>query len=414
MAATRSRELFTLTVLVVALGVAVGSASVFGVSMALGAFLAGMVVGRSDFSLRAAAEALPMQDAFAVLFFVSVGMLFDPKFLLESPGLVAATLAIVMLGKPLSACAIAIVLGYPWRVALAVSVALAQIGEFSFILAALANDLEILPPAGASAIIAVAIVSISLNPLLYRMLDPLEAWAARRGWIGGPIAASLPGLKTDVQESDVPEAAAPHRAVVVGYGPIGHTLCQLLQSNEIVPQVIEMNLETVKRLRSRGLGAVYGDASHRETLKAAGVATAESLMLTASNMRHVPEVIRLARELNPDIHILARAAYMRESPNLYKAGADYVFADEGEVALAMTESVLRELGAIPDQIDRQRERIRRDLFDAPTPMTDETSSAEELQNEPQASKEISPVAGRPPEGPSAREEVQPIENDDRA
>ena len=422
MAATRSRELFTLTVLVVALGVAVGSASVFGVSMALGAFLAGMVVGRSDFSLRAAAEALPMQDAFAVLFFVSVGMLFDPSFLLESPGLAAATLGIVMLGKPIAACTIAIVLGYPWRVALSVAVALAQIGEFSFILAALANDLGVLPPAGASAIIAVAIVSISLNPLLYRLLDPLETWAARRGWIGGPIAARLPGGSgvqggykggelADEHAESVPEAAAPHRAVVVGYGPIGHTLCQLLQSNEIEPKVIEMNLETVKRLRSRGLGAVYGDASHRETLKAAGVATAESLMLTASNMRHVPEVIRLARELNPDIHILARAAYMRESPALYKAGADYVFADEGEVALAMTESVLQELGAIPDQIDRQRERIRRDLFNTPAPLADESH----LSDSPQSSDaqredlrtriESMDDADRPPEA----EDDEPLE-----
>jgi CPA2 family monovalent cation:H+ antiporter-2 len=399
-AATRSRELFTLTVLVVALGVAVGSASIFGVSMALGAFLAGMVVGRSDFSLRAAAEALPMQDAFAVLFFVSVGMLFDPRFLLESPGLVAATLAIVMIGNPLAACAIAVVLGYPWRVALAVAVALAQIGEFSFILAALGNELKILPPEAASAIIAVAIVSISLNPLLYRLLDPLEAWAARRGWIGGPLTAHLPqgGASTAKPENDVPEAAAAHRAVVVGYGPIGHTLCQLLRSNEIEPTVVEMNLETVKRLRGSGLAAVYGDASHRETLRAAGVADAESLMLTASNMRNAPEVIRQARELNPDIHLLVRAAYMRESPALYKAGADHVFADEGEVALAMTESILEELGAIPDQIDRQRDRIRRDLFDAPTPLAEEPPMDEKVEQslpesalpDPDTSEEITP------------------------
>jgi monovalent cation:H+ antiporter-2, CPA2 family len=332
-----------------------------------------------------------------VLFFVSVGMLFDPRFLLASPGLVAATLAIVMLGKPLAACGIAILLGYPWRVALAVSVALAQIGEFSFILAALSNELEIMPREGTSAIIAAAIVSISLNPLLYRLLDPLEAWAARRGWIGGPLAARRPDITNTPPAGDeeIPAEAAPHRAVVVGYGPIGHTLCQLLQSNEIEPTVVEMNHDTVKRLWSRGLAAVYGDASHRETLAAAGVAEAESLMLTASNMRHVPEVIRLAREMNPDIHILARAAYMRESPALYHAGADHVFADEGEVALAMTESVLGELGAISDQIDRQRERIRRDLFDAPTPLADEPQVVEE-SNEGLPAGTDSPVKLPPP------------------
>src|SRR5262249_33760717 len=179
-AATRSRELFTLTVLVVALGIAVGSAELFGASLALGAFLAGMVVGRSDFSLRAATEALPMRDAFAVLFFVSVGMLFDPRYLLEAPGPVAATLGIVLLGKPLAALAIVRFLGYPFKVALAVgvalavAVALAQVGEFSFILAAVGTGLGVLPAAATNALVATAIVSISVNPLLYRLVDPLE------------------------------------------------------------------------------------------------------------------------------------------------------------------------------------------------------------------------------------------------
>jgi CPA2 family monovalent cation:H+ antiporter-2 len=180
MDATGSRELFTLAVLVVALGIAVGSATLFGVSMALGAFLAGMVVGRSDFSLRAASEALPMRDAFAVLFFVSAGMLFDPRSLLEAPAMAAATFAIIVLAKPLAALGIALGLGYPPKVALAVAVALAQIGEFSFILAALGKGLGLLPDAATNALVAAAIVSIALNPLLYRLVDPVEAWAARR------------------------------------------------------------------------------------------------------------------------------------------------------------------------------------------------------------------------------------------
>jgi CPA2 family monovalent cation:H+ antiporter-2 len=174
---TRSRELFTLTVLVIALGIAVGSALIFSVSMALGAFLAGMVVGRSDYSLRAASEALPMRDAFAVLFFVSVGMLFDPRFLLASPGLVAATLAIVMLGKPLAACGIAILLGYPWRIAMAVAVALAQIGEFSFILVTMGSAFHILPDVARDLVVAGALISILLNTPAFALLD---RWITRR------------------------------------------------------------------------------------------------------------------------------------------------------------------------------------------------------------------------------------------
>jgi len=178
-AATHSRELFTLTVLVTALGVAVGSATLFGVSMALGAFLAGMVVGQSEFSSRAAAEALPMRDAFAVLFFVSVGMLFRPADLFETPGVVVATLGIVLVGKPLAAVAIVLGLRYPPRVAVAVAAALAQIGEFSFILAALGRSLGVLPAEASNALVVAAIVSISINPVLYRLTDAVEAAACR-------------------------------------------------------------------------------------------------------------------------------------------------------------------------------------------------------------------------------------------
>ncbi|HEY5310886.1 MAG TPA: cation:proton antiporter [Pirellulales bacterium] len=167
-AATDSRELFTLSVLVLALGIAVGAARVFGVSIALGAFLAGMAVGRSKFAARAASEALPMRDAFAVLFFVSVGMLLKPDSLLEMPWLVAGTSAIILLGKPLTALAIAVLLGQPWRVGLTIAVALAQVGEFSFILATFAKSLGILPESALNAIVSAAMISISLNPLLFR------------------------------------------------------------------------------------------------------------------------------------------------------------------------------------------------------------------------------------------------------
>lgn len=364
-AATRSRELFTLTVLVVALGIAVGSAKLFGVSMALGAFLAGMIVGRSEFSLRAATDALPMRDAFAVLFFVSVGMLFDPQSLLSSPTIILVTLAIVLIGKPLAAMGIVLWLGYPVRSALAVSVALAQIGEFSFILAALGKELGILDATASNALVVASIVSISLNPLLYRWVRPCESWLMQRPRLWSWLNARVPQtVKTGAAVSgDVaPTDAASHRAVVVGYGPVGRTLTRLLRGNAIETTIVEMNLTTVRQLREEGINALYGDATHPDTLKSAGVDRAATLVLSVAGVQGGEEVIRLARELNPRIRVLVRSAYLREAATLRQAGATAVFSGEGEVALAMTESMLRELGATPDQIDRERERVRADLF----------------------------------------------------
>src|SRR5262245_54505736 len=314
-AATHSRELFTLTVLVLALGIAVGSATLFGVSMALGAFLAGMVVGRSDFSLRAASEALPMRDAFAVLFFVAVGMLLNPRHLMEAPGLVVTTLGIILLGKPLAALGIVLLLRYPLRVALAVAVALAQIGEFSFILAILGKELGLLPDTAMHTVVATAIISITLNPLLYRRIDPVAAWLTTHTHTLLPPEAALIPDRT-------PAASPRHRAVVVGYGPVGQTVTRLLQDNNIAPTIIELNRDAVRRLHEAGVSAVYGDASHREILQGAGVGSAGSLILSAAGLHASTEVIRLARGLNPAIRILARAAYVRESPGLRQAGAE--------------------------------------------------------------------------------------------
>lgn len=358
-AATGSRELFTLGVLALALGIAVGSAKLFGVSMALGAFLAGLVVARSEFSLRAATEALPMRDAFAVLFFVSVGMLFDLKTLADSPVLVLVTLAIVMIGKPVAALVIVILLRYPVRVALAVAVVLAQIGEFSFILATMGFQLKILPPEAANILVAASIVSITVNPMLYRAVGTMEEWIARWptlwGWLRKWAASSL--------DPNVPEATSAHRrAVVIGYGPVGQTVARLLRDNGIEPTVVEMNLETVQRLRLGGLAAVYGDASRAETMIEAGTPRADVLILSASNLNAGAEIIRLARSLNPSIRILVRTAYLREAVRLRTVGADGVFSGEGEVALAMTEFILDQFNATPEQIERERERVREELF----------------------------------------------------
>ena len=345
-AATRSRELFTLAVLVIALGIAVGSARLYGVSMALGAFLAGTVVGRSDFGLRAATEALPMRDAFAVLFFVSVGMLFDPSSLLDAPWLLAATLGIVLVAKPLTVWASVLLAGHPLSEAVAVAVSLAQIGEFSFILAALGRQLGVLPEEAVNTLVAAAITSITLNPLLYRLIGPIERRLAGR-W------------KADARVHDeAPLDDAPrHRAIVVGYGPVGQTVTQLLLDNGIEPTVVELNLETVRRLKAFDVRAIYGDAVRPEILVEAGITAAENLILTSGSSHTDEEIVRSAKELNPQVKILARSQYVRELPKLRRAGAEDVFAAEGEVALAFTVRILERLGASGEQIDRERERV---------------------------------------------------------
>jgi CPA2 family monovalent cation:H+ antiporter-2 len=368
-AKTRSRELFTLTVLVVALGIAVGAARIFDVSMALGAFLAGMVVGRSDFSSRAASEALPMRDAFAVLFFVSVGMLFDPRCLFDSPGLIAATVGIVVVGKSLAAFVIVWLQRYPVRVALAAAVALAQIGEFSFILAdvAKADELKVISQVQFNALIAAAIISISINPILYRLVDWLEHHAKRSPrlwhWLNARTQMSLVSVPDGADET--PEKTNQGAAVVVGYGPVGRTLVRLLQENGIEPTIIELNLETVRSLRAEGIRAVYGDSTHKETQLEAGMDHANFVILSASNLKNSQEVIRVAHECNPRVKVFARTSYLKEIPALTKAGADVVFTGEGEVAMTMTEFILRQLGASGEQIDRERDRIRAELFGSP-------------------------------------------------
>jgi CPA2 family monovalent cation:H+ antiporter-2 len=344
-AATRSRELFTLAVLVIVLGIAVGSAEVFGVSMALGAFLAGMVVGRSEFSLRAASEALPMRDAFAVLFFVSVGMIFDPRTLLQAPGALAAALAIVLVAKPVAALAIVLFLGHPLRVALPVAIALAQIGEFSFILAGLGRQLGALPDSAVDTLVAAAIVSITLNPILYRLVDPLDRLLRRTGPHG------------DVIPDDSPDESRSHRAVIVGYGPVGQTVAQLLLDNEIEPTVIELNLDTVRRLKAFGVRAIYGDASRPETLAEAGIAGARHLILTSASGTIDEEIVRRAKEIDPSVHILARSQYVRQMEQLRRAGAEDVYSAEGEVALAFTARILERLGATAEQLDQERQRV---------------------------------------------------------
>src|SRR5262245_41650062 len=318
-AGTHSRELFTLTVLVIALGIALGSAMVFDVSMALGAFLAGLVVGRSDYSLRAASEALPLRDAFAVLFFVSVGMLLRPAAVLEEPWLVAGTLGVVMIGKPFVAFLITWLMRHPLATSLSVAVALAQIGEFSFMLSRVGTDLQLLDAGANNALVAAAILSIVLNPLLYRGVRPLDRWLAARPSLRRLLDRSRP---PDLERRPA-RAGAAHRAIVVGYGPTGRTVTRLLRENGLEPMVVDLNLNTVRELREQGVGAVYGDAAHRDTLAEAGAENADSVILTSGEM-DAREAIRNAKELNPAIHVLARAVYLRDVPALRHLGAEEI------------------------------------------------------------------------------------------
>jgi len=365
---TRSRELFTLTVLVIALGIAVGSALLFGVSMALGAFLAGMIVGRSDYSQRAASDALPMRDAFAVLFFVSVGMLLDPGALAASPALVAAALGIVLVGKPVVAFLLVWWMRYPFRSALTVGVALAQIGEFSFILATLGRDLGVLTAEATNVLVATSIVSIVLNPMAYRTIRPIERRLRLRAglWARLNRTADVPAdLQAEAPRSELPRDPA-HRAIVVGYGPTGRTVVRLLRDNGFSPTVIELNMDAVRTMREEGIEAIYGDATRPDTLDAAGIASSGILILGSAGMAHSAEVIRTARARNPQIRVLARGSYLRDIPTLKAAGADRVYSGEGEIALAFIEDLLDRLGATAEQIDRERARAHAELFASPS------------------------------------------------
>ncbi len=294
---TRVRELFTLAVLVLAVGIAVGSAEVFGVSMALGAFLAGLAVGRSEFAARAAGDAVPMRDAFAVLFFVSVGMLFDPRSILEVPLLILVVLAVVIVGKPLAALATVRLLGVPLSTAAPVGAAFSQVGEFSFILGTVARQLGLLGDAGWNALVASSIVSICVNPVIYRWVRTRSAPVPRPASTG--VAA--------------PPAVDPRRCVLVGYGPVGRIVHRLLTDRGAAVTVVDLNLDTVRLLKARGQPALHGDVLRPGTLEDAGIANAGSLILSA-NLEDTAEVIRQARRLNPALRVLARCTHLREAP----------------------------------------------------------------------------------------------------
>ena len=319
---TRSRELFTLAVLVLAVGIAVGSARLFGVSMALGAFLAGLAVGRSEFGARAAGDAVPMRDAFAVLFFVSVGMLFDPRSVVQTPLVIGVVLFVVVIGKPVAAMLTVRLLGRPFATAVPVGAAFSQVGEFSFILGTVARQLGLLSDAGWNALVAASIISIALNPTIYR-------WARR---ISSSVPTSTPAARACVRPVE------PNRCILVGYGPVGRIVHRLLTDRGTSVTVIDLNLDTVRNMKAEGVTALYGDVLRSGTLEEAGIATAGSLILSA-DVEDAAEIIRQARILNPELRVLARCTHLRDAPALTRAGASVVAAGEAEVGVALVEAV---------------------------------------------------------------------------
>jgi CPA2 family monovalent cation:H+ antiporter-2 len=358
----RSRELFTLTVLALAMAIATGSAYVFGASMALGAFLAGMVVGQSPLSQQAAADALPMRDAFAVLFFVSVGMMLDPRLLLTQPGLVLATLGVVLVVKPLAAIAVVAALGYSARTALTVALGLAQIGEFSFILADLATAHALLPPEARGILVAVAIVSITINPMLIRQLDAMESGLRRRPALWRLLNARAERHRDAINATVAADVAGLRSlAVVVGFGPVGQAVDRLLRDAGLETVVIDLNVDVVQQVTGAGRRAVYGDATNAAVLTAAGVARASHLLITLPHSVNRRPLIAAAREANPGLRILVRARYLREREDLEQAGATAAVFEEAEAAIALGRRVLEDIGAEEATIDREAARIRREL-----------------------------------------------------
>ena len=340
---TGSRELFTLCVVAAAVSIAFGSTALFGVSFALGAFFAGMVMRESEFSHRAAEESLPLRDAFAVLFFVSVGMLFDPWVLLERPLQVLGVVAIIMVGKSLAAAALVLAFRYPLNTALTVSASLAQIGEFSFILVGLGASLGLLPPEGQSLVLAGALISIALNPAAFYFAEPMQRWILARSALARKLEMRddpMAELPTHTEQKYLAQ-----QVVLVGYGRVGRRIAAAMQAHHIPFVVAEQNRETVEKLRAEGVAAVYGDAAEPATLIQAHIARARMLVIATPDSLNVRQMISVARALNPQIETAVRTHSETEARLLNEEQAGRVFLGEQELAQAMARHVVERTAA---------------------------------------------------------------------
>jgi CPA2 family monovalent cation:H+ antiporter-2 len=338
-----SRELFTLCTIAAAVSIAYGATKLFGVSFALGAFFAGMVLRESEFSHRAAEESLPLRDAFAVLFFVSVGMLFDPMVLLDAPLKVVAVTLVIVLGKSLAALLVVLVLRYPLHTALTVSASLAQIGEFSFILVSLGGGLGVLPPEAQSLVVAGAIFSIALNPLLFKLAEPLQQWLLRKSQLARDLNARQDELAELPMETEARYLA--RQVVLVGYGRVGRQIAQALRASQVPYVVADQNREIVEQLRAEGVPAVAGDAAAAEVLVQAHIANARLLVIATPDTLGVRQMARNARLLNLGIEVVVRSHNEAEAQLLESELSGKVFLGERELARAMTDYVVARCGA---------------------------------------------------------------------
>jgi monovalent cation:H+ antiporter-2, CPA2 family len=337
-----SRELFTLAVLAIALGIAYGSAHLFDVSFALGAFFAGVVLAETELSHQAAENSLPLQDAFAVMFFVSVGMLFDPSVVVERPLELLGVLFVIVVGKSVAAFAIVLAFGYPVRTALTISASLAQIGEFSFILAALGVGLGLLPQEGRDLILAGALLSMTFNPFAFGMIAPMTRWLDRNPRVTAllerrnrrpapaPAGAQAVGLR--------------NHAVIVGYGRVGSVVGHALEAQGLRFAVVETHQRIVEELRSQERVVIQGDASAAGVLDLAAIEHARLLVIASPDGFQARRILELARERNPRIAIVVRTHSSSELAYLIGQGVDRAVMGELELALEMTDYALRSLG----------------------------------------------------------------------
>jgi CPA2 family monovalent cation:H+ antiporter-2 len=356
---TGSRELFRLSVLAIALGVAYGATELFGISFALGAFFAGMMLHESPLSQRAAEESLPLRDAFAVLFFVSVGMLFDPSILIQAPLLVAATLLVILIGNSLTALGIMRAFGYPMRTALTVAASLAQIGEFSFILAGLGVALEILPAAGRDLILAGALISIIANPILFFALERMMPAEQKTE----PQPSGQPQVVEEPAE--IPTTKLSDHAVLIGYGRVGRVIGEELIRRKLPFLVVEEQPPIAAELRGNGIEVVSANGALSRVLEAANLKEARWLFVAIPDAFEAGQIVNQAREQSPELPIIARAHSDAEVDHLTAHGATHTIMGEREIALGMLEYALGR--------SRDRREEERPATDAVTPAPAQTS-----------------------------------------
>ncbi|USA53101.1 cation:proton antiporter [Acinetobacter sp. C32I] len=336
-----SRELFTLTVVAAAVSIAYGSYAVFGVSMALGAFFAGMVVKESDFSHRAEEETLPLREIFSILFFVSVGMLFDPSILVEEPLRILAVVAIIMVGKTLAAMALVLFFRYPINTALTVGASLAQIGEFSFILATLGLSLGLLTPDAQNLILAGALFSITLNSFVFSAIEPVQRWIRERSHLARMLERS--GDPLAMLPDEVDQAYLRDQVVIIGYGGVGRRISENLMQQNIKVVIAEENREIVEKLRTQGIAAVSGEATEPNVLIQAHIQHARLLVISPMDILDIHRIVDISKQLNPEIQVLICAESKEEAVVIREENIGEVFYAKEEMAKNMSHHILNQI-----------------------------------------------------------------------